>query len=68
METKSAFRRLFKRTFLIMCNGYDRLNTAHMRSSPVAEILLGQWFEGLATVSNGEGYIFYSYLLDLLIK
>jgi hypothetical protein len=49
-------------------NGYGCLGTAHMWSSAIAEKLINQRFGGLATISNGEDYIFYSCLLGLLIK
>jgi hypothetical protein len=46
-------------------NGYGCLSTAHMRSSTVVENPISQWCGGLATVLNGEDYIFYSCLLGL---
>jgi hypothetical protein len=49
-------------------NGYGRLSTAHVQSSTVTKKLISQRLGGLATVSNGEDFIFYSCLLGLLIK
>jgi hypothetical protein len=48
-------------------NGYGRSSTAHVRSS-TAEHLISQRLGALATVSNGEDFIFYTCLLGLLIK
>jgi hypothetical protein len=49
-------------------NSYDRLSTTHLRCSAVAENQNNKWFGGLATDSDSIYYIFYSCLLDLLIK
>jgi hypothetical protein len=49
-------------------NGYDRLSTAYAQRSVIAEKPISQWFGGLATVLNGEDFIFYFCLLGLLIK
>jgi hypothetical protein len=49
-------------------NSYSHLSTAHVRSLAVAENKNSKRFGGIAMGSNNEDYIFYSFLLDLLIK
>jgi hypothetical protein len=44
-------------------NSYSCLGTAHMRSSADHWNLISRLLGGLATVSNGEDYIFYSCIL-----
>jgi hypothetical protein len=48
-------------------NSYGRLNTAHMQSSPVTEILLREGLEGLPRVRTVK-LLFKFALLSLLIR
>jgi hypothetical protein len=67
--TNSAFRCLHRYIFLITAATVMVISaqlTCGVRR--VAENQNSKWFGGLATGSDSEDYIFYSCLLDLLIK